>query len=108
MYWYMIPGKQKRIVRTYMMILGAGGDGYNIRRTHEYDSSLGDAIRDTRYCSCPRWNAFERCSQFVLSFFFCEVAVGVGGSDERNQSAPTQTAPQQVVSGSDRDSAGYQ
>ena len=40
-------------------------------------------------------NAFERCSQFVLSFF-CEVAVGVGGSDERDQSAPTQTAPQQV------------
>ena len=107
MYWYMIPGEQKRIVRTYMMILGAGGDGYNIRRTHEYDSSLGDAIRDTRYCSCPRWNAFERCSQFVLSFFFCEVAVGVGGSDERNQSAPIQTAPQQVGFGSDRDSAGY-
>ena len=39
--------------------------------------------------------------------FFCEVAVGVGGNDERDQSAPTQTAPQQVGFGSDRDSAGY-
>ena len=46
-------------------------------------------------------NAFERCSQFVLSFF-CEVAVGVGGSDERDQSAPTQTVRQQVRFGSDR------
>ena len=45
-------------------------------------------------------NAFERCSQFVLSFFW-EVAVGVGGSDERDQSAPTQTVPQQVRFGSD-------
>ena len=38
-------------------------------------------------------------SSAVLSFFvvfFWEVAVGVGGSDERDQSAPTQTAPQQV------------
>ena len=40
-------------------------------------------------------------------FFFYKVGVGVGGSDERNQSAPTQTAPQQVDFGSDRDSAGY-
>ena len=55
------------------------------------------------YCCCPRWNAFERRSLFVLSFFPCEVAVGVGGSDERDQSAPTQTAPQQVRFGSDRD-----
>ena len=29
---------------------------------------------------CARWNAFECCSLFVLSSFFCEVAVGVGGS----------------------------
>ena len=45
-------------------------------------------------------------SSAVLSFFvvfFWEVAVGVGGSDERDQSAPTQTAPQQVGFGSDRD-----
>ena len=45
-------------------------------------------------------------SSAVLSLFclfFCEVAVGVGGSDERDQSAPTQTAPQPVGSGSDRD-----
>ena len=46
-------------------------------------------------------------SSAVLSLFrllfFCEVAVGVGGSDERDQSAPTQTAPQQVGFGSDRD-----
>ena len=43
-------------------------------------------------------------SSAVLSLFclfFCEVAVGVGGSDERDQSAPTQTAPQQVGFGSD-------
>ena len=32
------------------------------------------------YC-CSRWNVFERCSQFVLSFLFFEVAVGVGGRD---------------------------
>ena len=43
----------------------------------------------------------------LLCLFFCEVEFGVGGSDERNQSAPTQTAPQQVGYGSDRDSAGY-
>ena len=46
-------------------------------------------------------NAFERFSQFVPSFF-CEVAVGVRGSDERDQLAPTQTVPQQVRFGSDR------
>ena len=40
-------------------------------------------------------------------FFFGEVAVGVGGRDGREQSAPTQTAPQQVGFGSGRDSAGY-
>ena len=44
-----------------------------------------------------------RCSPFVLSFFSCEVAVTVGGSDERDQSAPTQTPPQQVGFRSDRD-----
>ena len=55
------------------------------------------------YCCCPRWNAFESCSPFVLSFFSCEVAVGVGGSDEIDQSAPTQTAPQQVGFRSGRD-----
>ena len=32
-----------------------------------------------------------------VSFFFCRVAVGIGGSDERNQSAPTQTAPSRWV-----------
>lgn len=45
-------------------------------------------------------------SSAVLSLFLlfsCEVAVGVGGSDERDQSAPTQTAPHQVCFGSDRD-----
>ena len=25
---------------------------------------------ENNYCYCPRWNAFERCSQFVLSSFF--------------------------------------
>ena len=49
-----------------------------------------------------RWNALDRFSQFVRSFL-CEVTVGVGGSDERDQSSPTQTAPQQVGFGSDRD-----
>ena len=39
----------------------------------------------------------------MFCLFFCEVAVGVGGNDERDQSAPTQTAPQQVSFGSDRD-----
>ena len=38
----------------------------------------------------------------VLSFFSCEVAVGVGGSDERDQLAPTQTEPKQVGFGSHR------
>ena len=45
-------------------------------------------------------------SSAVISFFlsfFCEVAVGVGRSDERDLPAPTQTAPQQVGFGSDRD-----
>ena len=32
--------------------------------------------------------------------FFCEVAVGVGASEEREQSAPAQTAPQQAGFGS--------
>ena len=54
------------------------------------------------YCYCSRLNAFERCSQFVLSFFY-EIAVGVGGSHERDQSAPTQTVPHQVGFGSNRD-----
>ena len=57
---------------------------------------------ENNYCYCPRWNAFERCSQFVLSFFY-EIAVGVGGSHERDQSAPTQTVPHQVGFGSNRD-----
>ena len=54
------------------------------------------------YCYCPRWNALERFSQFVRSFFG-EVTVGVRGIDERDLSAPTQTAPQWVAFGSDRD-----
>ena len=69
-----------------------------LAREAESGCSGGSCIK---YCYCPRWNAFERCSQFLS--FFCEVAVGVGGSDERDQSAPTQTAPQQVGFGSDRD-----
>ena len=32
---------------TYVMILRAGGDGYNIRGYYAYDGSLGNAIRDT-------------------------------------------------------------
>ena len=40
-------------------------------------------------------SAFVRCSQFALSFF-CEVAFGVVESDERDQRAPAQTAPQQA------------
>ena len=50
------------------------------------------------------------CIQALFSVCFvsfCEVAVGVGESDERDQSAPTWTAPQQVGFGSCRDSAGY-
>ena len=45
----------------------------------------------------------EMHSSAVLSFivFFSEVAVGVGGSVERDQSAPAQTAPQQARFGSD-------
>ena len=39
----------------------------------------------------------------VFLFFFCKVAVGVGGSDEIDHPAPTQTAPQQVGFGSGRD-----
>ena len=54
------------------------------------------------YCYCPRWNALEGFSQFVRSFFG-EVTVGVRGIDERDLSAPTQTAPQWVAFGSDRD-----
>ena len=45
-------------------------------------------------------------SSAVLSLFFCffcEVAVGVGGSDGIDQSPPRQTAPQQVGFGSDLD-----
>ena len=70
--------------------------------------SAGGCWFSISYCHCygPRWNAFERCSQFVFWFLFCEVAVGVGGSDEKDQSAPTQTAPQQVGFGSDRDDCG--
>ena len=49
----------------------------------------------------------EKDSSAVLSlcFFVREVAVGVNESDERDRSAPTQTAPQQVGFGSDRASA---
>ena len=32
----------------------------------------------------------------LLVFFFCEVAVGVGASVERDKSAPAQTVPQQA------------
>ena len=48
-------------------------------------------------------------SSAVLSLFclsFSNVAVGVGEIDEKDQSAPTQTAPQQVGFGSDRDDCG--
>ena len=46
-------------------------------------------------------------SSAILSLFCLfgggKVAVGVVGCGERDQSAPTQTAPQQVGFGSDRD-----
>ena len=43
-----------------------------------------------------------RSSLFVcLSFFFCEVAVGVGASAEEDQSVPAQTAPQKAGFGPD-------
>ena len=32
----------------------------------------------------------------LFSLFFCEATVGVGGSDKRDQLAPTQTAAQLV------------
>ena len=38
----------------------------------------------------------------LFCLFFGEVAVGVGGSDERDQLAPTQTEPKQVGFGSHR------
>ena len=43
-------------------------------------------------------------SSAVLSLlaFFCEVAVGVGASVERDQSAPAQTTPRQAGVGSER------
>ena len=50
-------------------------------------------------CCRPRWKAFKRCSRFA-SLFFCEMAVGVCASVERDQSAPSQTAPQQAEFGS--------
>ena len=53
--------------------------------------SLGREFGDHGYFHVV--NAFDRCSQFVLSFFLWEVAVGVSRSNERDQSAPTQTAP---------------
>ena len=37
----------------------------------------------------------------VCLSFICEVAVGVGESDEGYQSTPTQTAPEQAGFGSD-------
>ena len=39
----------------------------------------------------------------LIFFFFCDVTVGVGGSDERDQSAPTQMALQEVGLWLDRD-----
>ena len=39
----------------------------------------------------------------LFCLFFGEVAVGVGGSDESDRSAPTRTAPQQVRFCSNRD-----
>ena len=54
---------------------------------------------------CPRWKAFERCSQCVW-LCFCQVPVGVGESDARDESAPgTDVSPQQPGFGSDRQSA---
>ena len=44
-----------------------------------------------------------RALSSVCFDFFLEVAVGVGESDERDRSAPTQTAPQHVDFGLDRD-----
>ena len=41
----------------------------------------------------------------LFGFFFCQVAVGVGESDARAESAPAQTSPQQAELGSDRPSA---
>ena len=47
----------------------------------------------------------EMHSSAVLSLFgcfYCQVAVGVGESDARYESAPAQTSPQQAEFGSDR------
>ena len=35
---------------------------------------------ENNYCYCPRWNAFERCSQFVLSFFFVKSQLELMGA----------------------------
>ena len=45
----------------------------------------------------------EMHSSALLSLlvFFCDIAVGVGESVERDQSAPAQMAPQQAGFGSD-------
>ena len=40
-------------------------------------------------------------SAVLILLVFCEVAVGIGESDERDQSGPAQTAPQQAGYGSD-------
>ena len=50
----------------------------------------------------------EMHSSAVLSLFglfFCQVPVGVGESDARDESAPAQTSPQHAGFGSDRPSA---
>ena len=49
-----------------------------------------------------------KCTRALFSVclsFFCDIAVGVGDGDERDQSAPAQTAPQQAGFGSDSTSA---
>ena len=51
----------------------------------------------------------EMCWSAILSLFVCvfvwEAAVGIGESDAKDKSAPTQTAPQLAGFGLDRPSA---
>ena len=71
---------------------------------------LVKALEDGRLCWVKRGPSLgidialdEMHSSAVLSllFFFCEVAVGVDASVERDQSTPTQAAPQQARFGPD-------
>ena len=85
-------------------IVGASASPRSLTKNVATSMSPSSTVHGGQHeCKCkyvtlllPSMECIRALFSVCFAFFFCEVAVGVGGSDERDQSAPTQTAPQQV------------